>query len=170
MNEKRADWAETAVEEHLRQYANPDEPMYQNVTDLLCNLQHLCDRHELDFDDLLRVAKDHYGSEITEDGPGLGTGKKLKWAEASSEHISRDSTRKLSPVFRRDAGTIIKKFVEEMVKSGFEITDEYNKGPYTGPAVEVGNAFDAMRVRTHLTGIEFREVKTEGRFVFYPKI
>jgi hypothetical protein len=82
MNERRADWAQIAVDRFVDETSNPDEPVYEGIFDLICDLMHLCDRHDLDFDDLLRVAYDHHEAEIKEDGPRLGTGKKRKWLEA----------------------------------------------------------------------------------------
>jgi hypothetical protein len=86
INDRRADWAQTAVDAFRDQYSGLREPLYEGISDLLCNLMHLSDRHDLDFDDLLRVARDHHEAEIVEDGPRLGTGVKKDWLEAARDY------------------------------------------------------------------------------------
>ena len=59
MNNERAERAEKAIE--LYDDGEGDDNTYLN--DLLADLMHWCDRHEVDFDHALRIAKDHYWAE-----------------------------------------------------------------------------------------------------------
>jgi hypothetical protein len=109
-NERRADWAQIAVDRFQDECSNPGEPVYEGICDLICNLMHLCDRHELDFNDLLRVAKDHHEAEIEEDGPRLGTGRRRGWLEAARDAAMKTreddfayGTVSVSPRGRRNA-------------------------------------------------------------------
>jgi hypothetical protein len=69
MNERRADWAEEAVEAFAMASRMEGEDRETQVHDLLADLRHLCDRWGLKFDKLNDKAEFHYEAEILEDGP-----------------------------------------------------------------------------------------------------
>ncbi len=82
-NQDRAGWAEAGVEAFAKLTMPEEEPIVLKLTDLLCNLRHLCDREALDFDDLMRVADFHYESEIEEQGLLNPKARRRSWIEAS---------------------------------------------------------------------------------------
>lgn len=59
----RANWALSAVNVYARESGADEEELVVQVIDLITNLQHLCRREELDFDEVLRAARVHYEEE-----------------------------------------------------------------------------------------------------------
>lgn len=63
-NEMRADRAEMALLTYKREAGYPDTDCNEDVlTDLLCDLMHLADREEMEFDDRLDSAHGLHGDE-----------------------------------------------------------------------------------------------------------
>lgn len=69
MNERRADWAEEAVEAFALASRMEGEDRETQVHDLLADLRHLCDRWGLKWAKILDKALEHYVWEVEEDGP-----------------------------------------------------------------------------------------------------
>ena len=72
MNEKRAQWAAEALEafERYGESAEKDSSeeecralMEQNLSDLLADFAHLCDRKGLNMTNIIRIAMEHYSEE-----------------------------------------------------------------------------------------------------------
>ena len=68
MNGKRAEWAALALAAFIER-TNTDEQ--DAVCDLLADLMHYCDRHEISFDDQLARARYHYDAETSGEESGL---------------------------------------------------------------------------------------------------
>lgn len=68
-NRDRAHWAEDALDHFARLVGQEDEDLETNATDFLCDLLHLCDFENLDFDVILERAKGHYEEEWREEYP-----------------------------------------------------------------------------------------------------
>lgn len=64
MNDKRADWASSAVKRFQELTRTDDETA---IGDLLSDLMHLCDRSGENFEELLRKGRDHYREETLPD-------------------------------------------------------------------------------------------------------
>ena len=60
MNDKRADWAASAIDDFGQQTGTDLEDA---VSDLLADLMHWCDRNGQDFEHELRRARQHYEAE-----------------------------------------------------------------------------------------------------------
>jgi hypothetical protein len=77
MNNKRADWARDILE-HFEQYGecpHPDltteeqrEIAKQNLSDLISDMGHYCDRNGLRMHEVIRIAADHYAEETRCEG------------------------------------------------------------------------------------------------------
>lgn len=61
MNEQRSQRAHEAILTY--DDVDTDEDPATVLTDLLSDLMHWCNRHDVDFDDVLRRSKDHYWAE-----------------------------------------------------------------------------------------------------------
>lgn len=68
MNEERADAARGAVVEFTRTFGEKAGGLPQNLTDLVCDMAHLCDREGLQFSAIIEGAKRGYAAET--DGKG----------------------------------------------------------------------------------------------------
>jgi len=77
MNNKRADWARDVLE-YFEQYGerpHPDltteeerEVAKQNLSDLVADMGHYCDRNGLRMHEVIRIASDHYTDETRHEG------------------------------------------------------------------------------------------------------
>ena len=77
MNNKRADWARDVLE-YFEQYGerpHPDlttkeqrEMAKQNLSDLVADMGHYCDRNGLRMDEVIRIASYHYAEETENEG------------------------------------------------------------------------------------------------------
>lgn len=65
-NAARAQVADRAIRAMGVSWVDEYDPE-ANLTDMLADLMHWADRQEIDFDDCLRVARDHFGCEIAEE-------------------------------------------------------------------------------------------------------
>ena len=68
-NAERAGWARTAIGAFAFETNMRGEDLDTKIGDLLCNLIHLCDEEDLNFDDLVANAHDHHWHE-TREGQG----------------------------------------------------------------------------------------------------
>lgn len=78
MNEDRADWAEDALNTFANEHGETLEPgataaeiaemTTQNLADLLADLAHFCDRHNVSFSQCLNTAEMHYDAETDSKG------------------------------------------------------------------------------------------------------
>jgi hypothetical protein len=66
-NSERADWAEKALKTFAECTRVDDEDAQTQVQDLLADLFHLCDRHEVDIASALRMGICHYECEREEE-------------------------------------------------------------------------------------------------------
>jgi hypothetical protein len=77
MNNKRADWARDVLG-YFEQYGESPHPdltteeqrdmAKQNLSDLIADIGHYCDRNELRMDEVIRIASDHYAEETHYEG------------------------------------------------------------------------------------------------------
>lgn len=67
MNDARAEWALSALE---AMSSETGCDLAEALPDILCNLQHLCDRREWDFEQALRMARASYAEETAEETAG----------------------------------------------------------------------------------------------------
>ena len=63
-NRMRARWAAKAVDAFAKETCMEHEPFQDKLTDLVCDLLHLCDRRKISFRRLLSLARDHYDFEV----------------------------------------------------------------------------------------------------------
>lgn len=70
-NLRRSKHAEAAFSAHRDDTNCYDESAMDNLTDMLCNLAHFCDRKKLSLPDALRRAADHYQTETASQGTQL---------------------------------------------------------------------------------------------------
>lgn len=63
LNKSRANWAEAAVRAYAREIDALDEELAVVMMDLICNLQHLCRREEISFDEVLHGGRMHFEEE-----------------------------------------------------------------------------------------------------------
>lgn len=72
LEKSRANWAEGSLRVHAAQVAvthhandsgGEGEETAIQITDLICNLQHLCRRHEISFNECLQGARAHFEEE-----------------------------------------------------------------------------------------------------------
>lgn len=65
MNDDRAEWAAAAIHAfgHTTRMIQAGEDHDTIVCDLIADIMHWCDRNEVDFDDCLRIATNHYSAE-----------------------------------------------------------------------------------------------------------
>lgn len=63
MNEQRAALAEKAIEPFIEEFGDD----ITACVDLLTDMMHWCDFHDVDFDDALRQARNHYTAETEEE-------------------------------------------------------------------------------------------------------
>ena len=68
MNEQRADAAGRSLDLFTRTFGEEDGGGEQNLSDLLADLAHYCDRNELHFAYCLQTAKMHYDAETDNEG------------------------------------------------------------------------------------------------------
>lgn len=68
MNDERAEWAGDALKRFTAEHGEEAGGTRQNLVDLLTDLAHYCDRHELDFALCLRMAKTNYSAETDDFG------------------------------------------------------------------------------------------------------
>ena len=66
-NNVRAGWAFAALHTFMELSNMGAEPLGTAVSDLLCDLMHLCDKEAIDFEARLKVARDHYREEVMEE-------------------------------------------------------------------------------------------------------
>lgn len=71
-NDLRADWAEATLNEfayltHQDTSGDLEHDKGSVISDLLCNLMHLCDREDLNFSKLISSAEGAYEDEISEE-------------------------------------------------------------------------------------------------------
>ena len=77
MNNKRADWARDVLE-YFEQYGERPHPdltteeqrgiAKQNLSDLIADMGHYCDRNGLCMHEVIRIASDHYAEETHFEG------------------------------------------------------------------------------------------------------
>jgi hypothetical protein len=155
-NEKRADWAEESIREFACRRQETPLDIEEGITDFLCNLHHLCDRYELDFNDLLQRARGYYTEEITVDGPKLGPGR-----QGMPDDLFKKRLNKATNDWKKI------KFREDMLRFGLDLIEAYKQGTYTGPAVKVDDPFGAISVRAN-TSLSLMQIVTKEGFVLYP--
>jgi len=66
-NQQRAEWARVALEAFRSVTHMRDEDLETVLQDLLTDLRHLCDEHEIDFADVDRDAEGNYIEEVEEE-------------------------------------------------------------------------------------------------------
>jgi len=84
MNNKRADWARDTLE-YFEQYGESPHPdlttteqrdvAKQNLSDLIADMGHFCDRNGLEMHDVIRVASGHYAEETSFEGLQFNSAK-----------------------------------------------------------------------------------------------
>jgi len=77
MNNRRADWARDALE-YFEQYGESPHPnstaeeereiAKQNLSDLIADMGHYCDRNGLLMNEVIRIASEHYAEETGWEG------------------------------------------------------------------------------------------------------
>jgi hypothetical protein len=77
MNNTRADWARDVLE-YFEQYGERSHPdltteeerklAQQNLSDLIADMGHYCDRNGLGMDEVIRIASGHYAEETKNEG------------------------------------------------------------------------------------------------------
>ncbi len=77
MNNKRADWARDVLE-YFEQFGERPHPdlttdeergiAKQNLSDLIADMGHYCDRNGLRMDEVIRIASYHYAEETRQEG------------------------------------------------------------------------------------------------------
>ena len=65
-NADRAEWARDAVRAFAELTRIEDEEMATQISDLVCNLRHLCDEESVDFEQVLSAANSNYAEECWE--------------------------------------------------------------------------------------------------------
>lgn len=69
MNDQRAEAAGSALDAFTNDMGETGKDLdIQNLTDLICNFGHYCDRNNIDFADILRRAQYHYDEETGNKG------------------------------------------------------------------------------------------------------
>jgi hypothetical protein len=63
-NEDRASWARIALDAFIARLNMGDEQTEDCVSDLLCDMMHLCDTDGVDWDECLRRALNNYRAEV----------------------------------------------------------------------------------------------------------
>jgi hypothetical protein len=67
-NDIRAGWAMNAVRAFATETGlNVEVELKDAIGDLITNMMHLCGQEEIDFDDILRIARDHHEFEVDEE-------------------------------------------------------------------------------------------------------
>ncbi len=85
----RADCAERCMK-HEHEVYETGPGIDAGITDLICHLRHLCDKHKLDFDELNDRAAWHYDCEVNPDDIERGLRQHLR---ASQSKVSARGTR-----------------------------------------------------------------------------
>jgi hypothetical protein len=67
MNDQRSDWAGDALYHYSNEHGEDDADQ-QNLSELLCNLAHWCDRNGVSFATALTTAEVHYNEETDHKG------------------------------------------------------------------------------------------------------
>lgn len=67
-NNERAAWARVGIFAFAEETGIANEDIHMQVTDFLCDLMHLADYEELDWENIVRIAEDHYNAEVFEEG------------------------------------------------------------------------------------------------------
>lgn len=68
-NADRAEWARNALNAFAVQLNMQGEDFETQISDLLCDLMHLCDEGEIDWSTCVARAQDHYTEEVREEHP-----------------------------------------------------------------------------------------------------
>jgi hypothetical protein len=66
-NAERSEWARTAVNAFAVETRTKDEPLDEQVSDLLADLMHLCDAEGLDFNELSERGQGNHEAEVQEE-------------------------------------------------------------------------------------------------------
>lgn len=67
-NRDRAEWAREALDGFIAETGNASGTTDEHVSDLLCDLRHLCDAEGVEWAAMIRRANMHYRAEIEELG------------------------------------------------------------------------------------------------------